>query len=182
MSASDDRIKKTVTGADRENRGTADESRKSPEAMNVSSEELRKLFRENWTQQALPDPPAIPGWHTCWLSTTNVYDTIDRRMKLGYVRVTPEESGLSDSMRLKEGQFAGFISCNEMLLFKIPMASFQEAMQIFHHEAPAENAASIRRKIEEVQFQDNDGRKLGSIDEGMRNMADDRKPTPTFIG
>lgn len=181
MSENDSRIKKTLVPEDRENRATADESRRPPEDSMASAEERKKMWRESWKQTALPDTPTIPGWHTCWLSTTNVYDTIEKRMRLGYVRVTTEELGISDSLRVKEGEFAGFISCNEMLLFKIPMEAYQEIMAMFHHEAPAEDAANIRRKVEENQARDSQGQVLGTLEDGHK-VNESNMRAPVFAG
>ena len=49
-----------------------------------SSRERIEAFRDKWANNALPDIPgdAIPGFHLCWLSTTNNYDSIDKRMAL----------------------------------------------------------------------------------------------------
>ena len=51
-----------------------------------SRRERLDAFRDKWANSALPDLPAniIPGMHLCWLSTTNTYDSIDKRMALGY--------------------------------------------------------------------------------------------------
>ena len=32
--------------------------------------ERRKMIRDEWTQNALPRPPEIPGYHVCWLTTS----------------------------------------------------------------------------------------------------------------
>ena len=54
-----------------------------------------EAFRDRWQNSALPDLPegAIPGFHLCWLSTTNNYDSIDKRMALGYEPVKASELG-----------------------------------------------------------------------------------------
>jgi len=179
--SNDDRIKKTLVPGDRENRAAEDESRRPPEDTVMSAEERRKMWRESWRQSALPEVPMIPGWHLCWLSTTNVYDTIDKRMRLGYVPVKAEEIGASDGLRVKEGEFVGFVSCNELLLFKIPMEAYQEVMTMMHHEAPAEDAAAIRRRVEENQASDSLGRQLGKPEDG--HMLDERAMrAPVFAG
>ncbi len=181
MSENDSRIKKTLVPDGRENRAAADDSRRPPEDTNVSAEERKKMWRESWRQSALPETPTIPGWHLCWLSTTNAYDTIDKRMRLGYVPVTAEELGMGDSLRVKEGEFAGFISCNEMLLFKIPMDAYQEVMTMMHHEAPADDAANIQRRVEEHQVHDSHGKTLGTPEEGHKEEKD-LKRAPVFAG
>jgi hypothetical protein len=86
----DKRLKKN-TSAGRENRGVNDLDRGPIEDSLVSSDERRKMFRSEWMQEALPNPPAIPGFHLCWLSTTNQYDPIHKRVRLGYTPVKAED-------------------------------------------------------------------------------------------
>jgi len=52
----------------------------------IARRERLDAFRDKWANSALPEIPAgtIPGMHLCWLSTTNTYDSIDKRMALGY--------------------------------------------------------------------------------------------------
>ena len=82
----------------------------------------------------------MDGWHLCWLSTTNSYDSIDKRMRLGYVPVKADELPGYEDYRVKSGEHVGYISCNEMLLFKLPMDIYQEVMLYQHHEKPREEA------------------------------------------
>ena len=86
----------------------------------------------------------MDGWHLCWLSTTNSYDSIDKRMRLGYVPVKADELPGYEDYRVKSGEHVGFISCNEMLLFKLPMDIYQEVMTYHHHDKPREEAEKIR--------------------------------------
>ena len=59
----------------------------------IARRERLEAFRDKWQNSALPDLPkdAIPGFHLCWLSTTNTYDSIDKRMALGYEPVKAGE-------------------------------------------------------------------------------------------
>ena len=95
-----------------------------PEAK--SRRERLEAFRDKWQNSALPDlPPGIlPGFHLCWLSTTNNYDSIDKRMALGYEPVKASElgKGFEALGKMSSGKFEGCISCNEMVLFKIGRA------------------------------------------------------------
>jgi hypothetical protein len=61
---------------------------------NAQRERL-EAFRDKWQNSALPEIPrdAIPGMHLCWLSTTNTYDSIDKRVALGYEPVKASELG-----------------------------------------------------------------------------------------
>jgi hypothetical protein len=134
------RLKKSLSAGGRENRSSQDLDRAAPEEKFMSSQERRKMWSDEWTQSALPKTPELKGWHLCWLSTTNSYDSIDKRIRLGYVPVKADEVPGFESNRVKSGEHTGFVACNEMHLYKIPMDVYQEVMAHFHHEAPLEEA------------------------------------------
>jgi len=143
------------------------------------------MWSEEWTQSALPKTPEIPGWHVCWLSTTNSYDTIDKRMRLGYVPVAQEEVPGFENYRVKSGEHVGFVSCNEMLLFKLPMDVYQDVMTQMHHELPNDEADKIRVQVEQLQgqAQDSNGRSLAEIEgDGLRQLSRKNVPMPIFQG
>jgi len=178
----DKRLKKNLTAGGRENRASHDSDREAPEEKFFSSEERKKMWKDEWTQSALPNVPELKGFHVCWLSTTNGYDSIDKRMRLGYVPIKVEEIPGFENWRVKAGEHAGFIACNEMLLFKIPMELYQEIMAHFHHEAPLEEANKIRLQAEAQQGRDSSGRRLGQVEgDGLDNI-DTPIPTPVFAG
>jgi hypothetical protein len=179
----DSRLKKSLSAGGRENRAVEDQVRAAPEDNFVSSNERRKMWKDEWTQRALPDVPEIPGWHLCWLSTTNSYDSIDKRVRLGYVPVKAEEVQGFENNKVKAGEHAGFISCNEMLLYKIPMDVYQEVMAHFHHEAPLEEANKIRSQAENAAGgRDSKGRQLGSFEGDGLDQIDKPMPAPVFQG
>ena len=176
------RLKKSLSAGGREGRSSQDQSRAAPEEKFASSQERRKMWSDEWTQSALPKVPEIPGWHLCWLSTTNSYDSIDKRMRLGYVPVKAEEIGGFENFRVKAGEHVGYVACNEMLLFKIPMEHYQDIMTHFHHDAPLEDAEKIRTQAEAVVGRDSSGRRLGQVEgEGLADI-DKPIPAPVFAG
>ena len=179
----DTRLKKTLNAGGRESRSSQDLSRAAPEEAFISKQERRKMWSDEWTQSALPKVPEIPGWHLCWLSTTNGYDSIDKRMRLGYVPVKAEELSGFDNYRVKAGEDVGFIACNEMRLYKIPMEVYQEYMTQVHHEMPMEEADKVQIQIEQLQGnRDSSGKSLGSVEgEGFGNL-NRNVPTPVFYG
>ena len=178
----DKRLKKNLTAGGRENRASHDSDREAPEEKFFSSEERKKMWKDEWTQSALPNVPELKGFHVCWLSTTNGYDSIDKRMRLGYTPIKVEEIPGFENWRVKAGEHAGFIACNEMLLFKIPMELYQEIMAHFHHEAPLEEANKIRLQAEAQQGRDSSGRRLGQVEgDGLDNI-DTPIPAPVFSG
>jgi hypothetical protein len=174
------RIKKSLSSGGRESRANPDSDRESPEDKFVSAEERRKMWKDEWTQSALPSVPDIPGFHLCWLSTTNSYDSIDKRIRLGYAPVKAEEMPEFDNYRVKAGEKVGFIACNEMLLYKIPMDHYQDIMAHFHHEQPLEEANKIRLQAEQQVGRDSSGKRLGGIEGDGLESIDKPIPAPIF--
>ena len=148
----DTRVKKEL-GVDRRPREMDD--RKVTERRDVSDEDRLEMFRQQIFNDALPDIPAIPGYHVCWLTTTNSRDTIQRRTQLGYEPVRPEDAPGLDLATMQTGEYAGLIAVNEMLAFKLPESLYQAFMKEAHHDAPlreeqklADVADSIREQAE----------------------------------
>jgi len=179
----DSRLKKSLQAGGRNDRASEDASRRPPEEKFMSAQERRKAWSDEWTQSALPKVPTIPGWHLCWLSTTNAYDTIDKRMRLGYVPVTADEIQGFDSYRVKAGEHIGHVSCNEMLLFKLPMDVYQDVMAQMHYEAPREEVDRILSQAESAGAKDSSGRRLVQVEAGM-DRFDQQQPNraPVFEG
>lgn len=179
------RLKKSLRdGSSGEERANADANRLPPQEKFVSKMERRKMFDEEWTQSALPKLPEMEGWHMCWLSTTNSYDSIDKRIRLGYVPVKSEELPGFENYRVKSGEHVGYISCNEMLLFKLPMDIYQDVMLYNHHERPREEADKIKVQLENLQgARDSNGRSLMNVEgEGIGNIDQQPSKTPVFTG
>ena len=178
------RLKKSLNAGGRESRASQDTTRQPPEEKFMSAQERRKMWSEEWTQSALPKVPEMPGWHLCWLSTTNSYDSIDKRMRLGYVPVKADEMPHFENYKVKAGEHIGFIACNEMILYKLPMDIYQDVMLQMHHEAPNEEAEKIRVQVEQLQgAQDSNGRNLTDIEgDGLRQLSRKNVPDPIFHG
>ena len=117
----------------------------------AAKRERLEAFRDKWANSALPDLPGgiIPGFHLCWLSTTNNYDSIDKRMALGYepVKASDLGAGFENLGKMSSGKFEGCISCNEMVLFKLPEEVYQEVMKMFHLEDPLEHQRNITEQV-----------------------------------
>jgi len=178
------RLKKSLNAGGRNDRASEDATRASPEDKFPSKNERRRMWNEEWTQSALPKLPGIDGWHLCWLSTTNSYDSIDKRIRLGYVPVKSEELPGYEDYRVKAGEHVGYISCNEMLLFKIPMDVYQDYMTHMHHDMPNEEAEKVRVQLESLQgARDSNGKSLVSVEgEGMGSFDQQPMKAPVFYG
>ena len=179
----DARIKKPLSLGGRETRASEDASRAPVEEKFMSAQERRKMWSDEWTQTALPKVPPLPGWHLCWLSTTNSYDSVDKRMRLGYVPVTADEFPGFENYRVKAGEQIGHIACNEMILYKLPMDVYQDLMLHMHHELPNDEADKIRVQVENLQgARDSSGKSLGRVEgEGFGDF-DRNVKTPVFQG
>ena len=178
----DSRLKKSLSAGGRTNRSAShDSTHEAPEDKFFSANERRKMWKDEWTQSALPNVPALRGWHLCWLSTTNSYDSIDKRIRLGYTPVKSEEISGFENWRVKAGEHVGFIACNEMLLYKIPEDVYQDIMTHFHHDAPMDETTKIKVNADNVQgARDSSGRSLGQVEgDGIGNL-EDTTPAPNF--
>lgn len=167
----DDRLKKSLHPESRGDRSTADSERTDKDGTAFSSSERLMNFRDEWAASALPNVPKIPGFHLCWLSTTNNFDPIQKRMRIGYVPVRAEEIPGLEHLKMKSGEYEGIVSCNEMLLFKCPEDLYQEMMEYFHYEKPLEDEQMI--KAQNPAMTDPQRRDVAQSDEtdGFKQLA-----------
>jgi hypothetical protein len=143
----------------------------APEA-DIARRERLDAFRDKWANSALPDLPKdiIPGFHLCWLSTTNTYDSIDKRMALGYEPVKAGELGRGFEAlgKMSSGKFEGCVSCNEMVLFKLPEDVYQEVMRMLHLEDPLEHQRNITAQVRDTAQSNKGGRSV--LEGGLLEM------------
>ena len=177
----DDRLKKS-SGADiRASRDNADTDRVSTDGSSLTAEQRRRLLRQDWTQTILPQVPDIPGFHMCWVSTTNSTDPVHKRVQMGYAPVKASELPGFDQYKIADGgNFDGCIACNEMLLFKIPMEIYQDLMAIYHHDMPLEQEQGIRDRVYGSNEVDSNGRRLGEVEGDFNSLGRQPARTPTF--
>ena len=146
----DERLKKEL-GAGRGSRAMSD--RAVTERRDISDDDRLQMFQQALFNDALPDLPNLPGYHLCWLTTTNTRDPLHRRMQLGYEPVKPEEVPGMQYATLKTGEWSGFIAVNEMLAFKLPMSLYQRFMQEAHHDAPLREEQSLADQSDAIREQ-----------------------------
>lgn len=150
-----DRLEERVNEV--KNRNTASEE-------DIKRRERLEAFRDKWANSALPDIPkdVIPGFHLCWLSTTNQYDSIDKRLALGYEPVKAAElgKGFESLGKMSSGKFEGCVSCNEMVLFKLPEEIYQEVMRMLHLEDPLEHQRNITAQVRSASQEGKGGRSI----------------------
>jgi len=170
--SSDERLQRETLSVARPSRES--ENREVVENRTVTEDERLEMFRQQLFNDALPDLPKIPGYHLCWLTTTNPRDPIHRRMQLGYEPLKAEDIPGMEYASIKTGEWAGMIGVNEMVAFKLPESLYQAFMREAHHDAPmreehklAETARIMREQAEKA------GAAL-EVDEGMEDLRDNR--------
>ena len=174
----DDRTKIGGAPEIRGDRGTEDDERSTSGL--TSDDEFEKFMEAEFTQTALPNPPALAGYHLVWLTTASQYDSIQKRQRLGYQPVRQSEMpGFDASNGQSLAGYDGHVTCNEMVLFKIQQSRYQQIMAFYHHKKPLEEEEGIVGKFNDQ------GERLNDRDDGIdameKEMAMQRRKTPSFL-
>lgn len=156
----------------RRSRERRDEDRTVTERREISDDARLAAFRQQMFNDALPDLPNIPGYHVCWLTTTNPRDSIQMRTQQGYSPVQSEDVPGLEYATLKTGEYAGLIGVNEMLAFKLPLDLYQGYMQIAHHERPRHEEEKIRDAIQAMQQRAEQAGAALIEDEGITDLRE----------
>jgi hypothetical protein len=150
------------------------------EIREVSEDDRLEMFRNRLYNDALPDLPDIPGYHVCWLTTTNPRDPIHRRIQLGYEPIKAEEVPGMEYASLKTGEWAGLIGVNEMVAFKLPLSLYQMFMKEAHYDAPKREEDKIADVADMLREQaERAGARLIE-DDGMAGMRSSSMERVTF--
>ena len=186
----DERLVRGTSPEVRGDRGIAEDAERIDSEL-ISDDDFEKIIASEFEQTALPSPPAIPGWHLCWLTTTSQYDSIQKRQRLGYIPVRRDEmKNFDPSNGQKLANYESAITCNEMVLFKIEEGRFQAIMKYFHHRKPMEEEAGVLSSLKAHAGQkDSKGRAVATtegdgaengIEELERSVERAAKVQPTF--
>jgi len=91
-------------------------------------------------------------------------------MALGYEPVKAGELGLGFEGlgKMSSGKFEGCVSCNEMVLFKLPEDVYQEVMHMLHLEDPLEHQRNITAQVRNTAEERKGGRSL--LEGGLLEM------------
>lgn len=144
----DERIKKSP-GDDKAER--AMEDRAVTENRELSDADRLELFRSTLNQSHLPNLPPIPGYHVCWLTTTNPRDSIQRRLMLGYELIQSKDVPGFELTSVKSGDFTGYIGVNEMVAAKLPESLYRLYMTESHHVAPNKEEERMNATVDTIR-------------------------------
>lgn len=148
----DARVTRNPAAEQRGDRGTAEAASRTAADALLSTSELQQLVESEFEQTALPSAPKLQGFHLVWLTTASQYDAVQKRERIGYTAVRRDEiPGFDPSNGHALGGYENFVTCNEMVLFKIPEARYQAIMNLFHHKKPMEEEAGILSALKEQQ-------------------------------
>ena len=172
----DSRLKKSP-GESRASRAVKD--RPVRESRELTDSERADAYRESFYQSHLPDLPQIPGFHLCWLTTTNPRDSIHARLRLGYQLVRAEEVPGWDHAKLTSGEWVGCVGINEMLAAKLPLHLYEKYMTISHHEEPLEQEGLILSEVMKQKEQARGAVRSLQLEEGTAELGHGPAP-PVF--
>jgi hypothetical protein len=114
----------------------------------LSDSKRLETFRKQFFQASLPDLPKIPGYHVCWLTTTNSRDPIHGRMRIGYTPIKSHEVPGYEQLRVTSGELQGCIGVNEMVAFKLPLSLYQAYMKEAHYTQPRDEELKLRVAVD----------------------------------
>lgn len=147
----------------------ASKDRETTESREVTDSIRLEAFRQSFFQSALPDLPSIPGYHVCWLTTTNPRDPVHARFRLGYEPIKASDIPGWEYAALKDGEHAGFIGVNEMIACKLPIHLYNLYMTEAHHEQPRREEEKLSATLEVIAQEAR--RKGSSVDMGDGSAA-----------
>lgn len=149
----DDRLKRDDLEVVGQRTSRRSQERTVTENREVTESDRLAMFRNTLFNDALPDLPSIPGYHMCWLTTTNPSDPIHRRVQLGYELLRADEVPGLEYASLKTGDYQGIVGVNEMVAAKLPMSLYEGFMQEAHHARPAEQEEMLSQAAQQMQAQ-----------------------------
>lgn len=139
-----------------------------------------EVFRDSLDQSLLPNLPKIPGYHTCWLSTSHPMDTVQRRIRMGYELIRHSECPDMGPTSRGTGEYADVIAVNEMVGAKIPLRLYNRYMSEVHHDKPFQQEAGLRSMVDQMRAQAERENIQVQEGNGMADLGKRAKPMPVF--
>ena len=164
-----------------ESRAGRDESdRPNTENRQVIDADRLEMFRRSFAAEKLPSLPPIPGYHTCWLTTTNNADPLFRRLAWGYELLKPSECPGLKTCEIKTGEYAGCIGTGEMLAAKLPLELYEMYMTEVHYTQPLAEEGKLRSTLDLIEQEAAKKKARLDIEEGTRQLGRRTGRAPKF--
>lgn len=138
-----------------------------------------ELFRDSMHQSVLPDLPHMPGYHVCWLTTSNARDSIQHRLRIGYELIRVEQCPEWDGVTTRVPGYDGVIGINEMVAARIPLRLYNQFMVHVHHDSPLAEEEKLKAQVERAADElEAAGSGLVEVGDGTASMV--QKAAPKF--
>lgn len=144
----------------------------------LTEDDRLDMFLDSHHQSILPDLPVMPGYHVCWLTTSNPRDSIQWRVRIGYTLISIAELPGWEGVAVKSGDYQGIVGVNEMVAARIPISLYNKLMRAVHHILPLQEEEKLRANTDRLREQ---ARASGAVldeGEGMRDIVQRAKPMP----
>lgn len=161
--------------ADRESRDRA-----ITEDRQVMDSDRLEEFRRSFAAEKLPRLPDIPGYHCCWLTTTNNADPLYRRFKWGYTLLKAADHPGWESAAIKTGEYSGCIGEGEMLAAKIPLELYEMMMTEVHYTQPLAEEGKLRSTLDLIEQEAAKKKARLDVEEGTRQLGRRSTRAPKF--
>jgi hypothetical protein len=168
-------------GADPARAGREGDERSNTEDRRVIDPVRLEAFRQSFAAEKLPRIPDIPGYHVCWLTTTNNADPIHRRLSWGYELINKDEVPGLERMQVKGGEFDGCVAVAEMIAAKIPLELYEVYMTEVHHTQPLQEEAKLRNVLDVIEAEASRKKARLDVEDGSRQLGRST-PRPKFEG
>lgn len=136
----------------------------------------------------LPTIPHDESYRYCWLTTMEkASDNVHTRQRQGWVLVTWDDI---EHLGVSKASFGtnraadisdDLVSCNEMVLARIPTQVWERIMKLYHHDAPTDNEQNIYNQAK-ATFVDKNGESVMQEDSGMVAFRAHRNKKANFKG
>lgn len=148
------------------------------EERELSDDERLEMFLASHYQSVLPDLPPIPGYHVCWLTTSNPRDSLQWRIRMGYSLLRVEDVPGWDGIGVKAGNVDGVVGINEMVAAKIPLRLYNMLMKAVHHSLPLAEEEKLRASVGRLKEEAQSYGSLIEEGDGTANVVQRAKPMP----
>lgn len=167
-------------GSEPSRAGREEADRPRTEDRQVMDSDRLEMFRKSFAAEKLPRLPDLPGWHCCWLTTTNNADPLYRRLQWGYELLKPTECPGLERSEIKTGDYTGCVGSGEMLAAKLPMELYEMYMTEVHYTQPLAEEGKLRSTLDLIEQEAMKKKARLDIEEGTRQLGRRSGRAPKF--
>ncbi len=144
----------TQTATARDQRRDAEreaQEREVTQDRELTEDERFELFVSDQDQAYLPASPPSPGYHVCWISTTNKRDSVALRLRMGYTLIKAEDLPGYEGASIKYGDHQGIVAVDEMLAAKIPLGLYNRMFRHVFDTLPRQEEEKLKVRTDMIK-------------------------------